>query len=302
MDYFYQKEILNPDKNPNADPYIYAKFKNRINAFFGMMLTDICNPEIVYDPYAEDIWGKGEINLDYMLSKHYNSRNTFLTYQHGIWVTANARKRLQDALDAVGEDAVYTDTDSVKYIGNHDADIKRINDEWLATCENNDIKPYVEVYGERVYLGIWADEPDIKQFVTLGAKKYAYIKKGDDTNALNITVAGLNKKKGAKYLTKLAKKKGVEPIELFKIGTEVPEGSSGRTVHYYNDLDEPIELTVNGTKLITGSNVAIVDTTYKFGISDDYFNYLYDLDNTRFEEGELDYENNNYQYEEFWNN
>lgn len=296
MDYFYQKEILNPDKNPNADPYIYAKFKNRINAFFGMMLTDICNPEIVYDPYADDIWGKGEINLDYMLSKHYNSRNTFLTYQHGIWVTANARKRLQDALDAVGEDAIYTDTDSVKYIGNHDADIKRVNDDWLATCENNDIKPYVEVYGERIYLGIWADEPDMKQFVTMGAKKYAYIKKGDDSNALNITVAGLNKEKGADYLCKLAKKKGVDPIQLFKRGTVIPAGSAGRTTAYYNDLDEPIEITVNGTKVVTGSNVAIVDGTYTFGISNDYFSYLFDLDPTRFDEyenenkGDLNYE------------
>lgn len=296
MAYFYQKELLNPDKNPNADPYVYAKFKNRINAFFGMMLTDICNPEILYDPYAVDTWSKGQIDIEYMLNKHYSSRNTFLTYQHGIWVTANARKRLQDALDAVGEDAVYTDTDSVKYIGNHEADIKRINDDWLATCDNNDIKPYVEVYGKRVYLGVWADEPAMKEFVTMGAKKYAYIEEGDDTNELHITVAGLNKKKGAKYLNKLAKEKGVQPIELFKRGTVIPEGSSGRTVAYYNDLDEPIEITLNGTKIITGSNVAIVDTTYKFGISTDYFDYLYDIDPLRFDEeqGDLCYED--YQY------
>ena len=106
----------------------------------------------------------------------------------------------------------------------------------------------------------------------------------------------MNKKKGADYLCKLAKKKGVEPIQLFKRGTVVPAGSAGRTTAYYNDLDEPIEIIVNGTKVVTGSNVAIVDGSYTFGISNDYFSYLFDLDPTRFDEyenedkGDLNYE------------
>lgn len=289
MEAFYTKTTLEPKYG--GDPYLYMKFKNKINAYFGMMLTDICNPEIIYDPFLDEPWVKGDILLDYMLDKHYKSRNTFLTYQHGLWVTANARKRLQDGLDAVGEDAVYTDTDSVKYIGEHEDDFKRVNDDWLRVCEENDIKPYVTVNGQRTYLGIWDSEPDMSQFVTLGAKKYAYTLKGDDSNALHITVAGLNKNKGAEYLTKLAKKKGVKPIELFKRGTVVPEGSAGRTVAYYNDLDSPIELNINGTKVITGSNVAIIDASYTFGISNDYFDYLCSLDSTRFEGEEL-YEDN----------
>jgi len=290
MDAFYTKTTLEPKYG--GDPYLYAKFKNKINAYFGMMLTDICNPEIIYDPFLEEPWVKGDIALEYMLDKHYKSRNTFLTYQHGLWVTANARMRLQEGLDCVGDDAVYTDTDSVKYIGEHELDFKRVNDNWLRICEENDIKPYVTVKGNRTYLGIWDDEPDMSEFVTLGAKKYAYtLKEEGDSNALHITVAGLNKEKGANYLKKLAKKKGVRPIELFKRGTYVPEGSAGRTTAFYNDLDSPIELNINGTKVITGSNVAIIDASYTFGISDDYFDYLCTLDSTRFE-GEENNEDN----------
>lgn len=291
MEYFYQKELLNPDKNPNADKYIYAKFKNKINAFFGMMLTDVCNPEIIYDPFNEIPWDKGDINLEYMLDKHYKSRNTFLTYQHGIWVTANARRRLQEPLDLVDEDAVYVDTDSVKYVGNHEEDFRKINDAWLADCENNDIKPYVDVYGKRIYLGTWENDGEYSEFTTMGAKKYAYIEKGDDSLALHITVAGLSKDKGAKFLVKEAKRKGKQPIELFKKGTVVPKGSSGRTVAYYNDLIEPIIITINGTKITVGSNIAVVDAEYTFGISDDYFDYLCSLDPTIFEDESE--ENNN---------
>ena len=264
-----------------------------------MMLTDICNPEIIYDPYGEKPWDKGEINLDYMLSKHYKSRNTFLTFQHGIWVTANARRRLQEPLDLIADDAVYVDTDSVKYVDDHESDFKKINDAWLADCENNDIKPYVDVYGKRIYLGTWEDDGEYVDFTTLGAKKYAYTSicktekekkqygyttKGGDTIGFHITVAGLSKDKGAKFLVEQSSKMGKEPIELFKIGTIVPKGSSGRTVAYYNDLTETETIVINGTKIVIGSNIGVVNATYKFGISDDYFEYLFSIDPLIFED------------------
>ena len=37
-----------------GDPYLYNKYKNKINADFGMMLTDICRREITYDPAHPD--------------------------------------------------------------------------------------------------------------------------------------------------------------------------------------------------------------------------------------------------------
>lgn len=250
-----------------GDKYLYNKFKNKINAYFGMMLTDICSPEILYNPMAlmpEDIWKEGEIDIDAMLNRYYGSRNSFLSYQHGLWVTANARFRHQQGIDACAEDTVYGDTDSVKFIGEHDKDFARLNREWLELCSNNDISPSVQVNGKTTTLGVWEREKTADQFVFLGAKKYAYTVNG----TLHITVAGLNKEDGAKYLSKHG------GLDAFAIGTIIPKEFSGRTTSKYIDVDEPYEITINGETFTTGSAIATVPTTYEFGVSDDYLAYF----------------------------
>lgn len=280
MEYFTEKCRLE-----GGDPYLYAKFKNKVNAFFGMMLTDICHPELIYVPNSTEPWKEGDIDIQKMLDGYYNSRNSFLSYQHGIWVTAHARRRLQHGLDLVGSDTVYIDTDSIKYVENHDADFKYLNDGLLEECENNDIKPYAEVNGKRTYLGLWEDDGDYSQFITLGAKKYAYIKQGD--TKLHITVAGLNKEDGAKYLEKCE-----NGIHGFKIGVEVPpfkeieevdeitgekkiiKVGSGRTTATYNDHSKIRKITVEGCEIEVGSNIGITETSYKFGVTDEYFQYF----------------------------
>lgn len=281
MDYFTKKCELE-----NGDPYLYAKFKNRVNAFFGMMLTDICHPEVKYVPNCEKPWQQGEINAKEMLNTYYNSRNSFLTYQHGIWVTAHARRRLQEGLDLVDSDVVYVDTDSIKYVEEHERDFDKLNETWLNICDNNDIKPYVDIDGKRTYLGTWEDDGHYSQFVTLGAKKYAYIKAGDKEEKLHITVAGLAKENGAKYLEKCE-----GGIKGFKIGTIVPaerticeidkdsgeekiiKVGSGRTAATYNDETEIKTMVIDGCEIVYGSNIGIVKTTYKFGVTDEYFDY-----------------------------
>ena len=251
-----------------GDKYLYNKFKNKINAYFGMMLTDICSPEIIYNPMAllpQDIWKEGEIDIDAMLTKYYNSRNTFLSYQHGMWVTANARFRHQEGIDCCAEDTVYGDTDSVKFIDEiHIKDFARLNEQWLALCESNDISPTVTVNGKKTTLGVWEQEKTAEQFVFLGAKKYAYTLNGE----LHITVAGLNKEDGAKWLSKNG------GLDAFKIDTVVPKEFSGRTTSKYIDVDEPYEITINGETFTTGSSIATVPTTYEFGVSDDYLAYF----------------------------
>ena len=258
----------------DGDLYLYNKFKNKINASFGMMLTDICSPEIIYVPCPPFIdgrlkyWKKGDIDIESMLDRYYNSRNSFLSYQHGIWVTANARYRHQQGIDAVGEDIVYGDTDSVKYIEDHDKDFIQLNEEWLALCDSNDISPSVHVNGKTTTLGVWEKEKRAAKFSFLGAKKYAYItEKGE----FKITVAGLNKKKGAKYLETHG------GLEAFTIGTEIPPKFSGRTTSHYIDVGEPYEITINGETFITGSSIATVPTTYEFGVTEEYLEYYTSL-------------------------
>lgn len=253
-------------KLERGDPYLYAKFKNKINAYFGMMLTDPCSPEILYDG---NLWSMDKSQVVQKLDKYYKNRNTFLSYQHGVWVTANARLQHQLGIEACGVDIVTGDTDSCKYIGDHDKDFEKLNNQWLERVSGLDIPPIVKVWEEPTVMGLWNKEKSCDKYITMGAKKHAYIYKGESD--VHITVAGLSKDDGAKWFNMNG------GIESFKIGAVVPPEYSGRTVAYYNDFDKPFQLTVEGSTFTSASSIAVVDTTYKLGVSDIYEEYLDDI-------------------------
>ena len=268
-----------------GDQYLYNKYKNKINADFGMMLTDICRREITFDsmskenPFTLEPW-----DIEGSMQKYYNSRNSFLAYQWGVWVTAHCRNRLQKAIDKVGIDAYYCDTDSLKYLGNHDKDFEELNKEILEEAKNCQLLTSCEVTNpetnkvEHFQLGIWEKEKTYKTFKSLGAKKYAYTyefdKKGNPDNSLHITVAGLSKTKGAQWLTEHG------GMDKFRIDTIIPAGASGRTVSSYIDYNAPYTLLYKGEKIKTGSAIAIYETTYKFSITNEYAELLADLERT----------------------
>lgn len=235
-------------KGIDGKEYEYMKSKNKLNSLYGMIVTDIIRQENLFN----DQWEKGENST---LEEYYSNRNNFLTYQWGLFVTAICRTNLQKAIDKIGLDCVYIDTDSVKYVGKHDDVFEQINQEMIDWCTQNDIINYVNVGNHKYFLGLYDKEKGYDEFVTLGAKKYAF----KQSNKIGITVAGLNKKSGAKEL----KQKG--GLSKFKIGTEFMD--SGRKTVYYND-DKKHFLTVQGCKIENASNIALVDTPYTLGMTD----------------------------------
>ena len=74
------------------------------------------------------------------------------------------------------------------------------------------------------------------------------------------TIAGLNRKKGAKYFTE-------NGFEKFSIGTEIKD--SGHLVAYYNN-DDIYTLDIFGEKIETASNIALVNDSYTIGITDSF--------------------------------
>lgn len=273
-----------------GDPYLYTKYKNKINADFGMALTDICRREITYDPSHPDKNGNPFTlqpwDIEGSMARYYKSRNSFLAYQWGVWVTAHCRNRLQKAIDIVGIDAIYCDTDSLKFLGDHDADFDKLNQEILAEADACQLltscdvtEPDTSENPGKVHhyqLGIWEKEKTYETFKSLGAKKYAYTYKFDkygnpDPN-LHITVAGLSKTKGGEWLTKHG------GMAKFRADTLIPAGSSGRTVSSYIDYKEPYTLLFQGEKILTGSAIAIYETSYTFSITSEYAELLADLE------------------------
>lgn len=258
IEYYKAKTML---KGVESKEYEYMKSKNRLNSSYGMMVTDIINDDIIF---RNGEWSKTEPDAEESIERHNNSKSTFLAYQWGVWVCANARKRLEDMLHVVGDDVIYTDTDSVKYLGNHDDDFKKMNDKIIALSYQCGIDCCVLHEGKENYMGIWDYDGSYDYFKTLGAKKYIYVKKGKAT----ITVAGLSKKLSSIYINSLAKRKHCNPCDLFEKGF-IFSRSSGRTSAHYNDVSRET-LMAEGKRFTSGSNIAITDATYILGVTAEY--------------------------------
>ena len=254
----------------DKDPYLYMKQKNKFNANFGCMLTDICQDEVVYHPNSETPFTY-ERNTTFakQLDKYYNSKSSFLSYQHGVWVTAHCRARLQKAIDRLGYEMVYCDTDSVKFF---DTSVNRqifdeLNDDIRMEIAQCGFNCTVEYKGKSYTLGLWESDGDYIDFKSMGAKKYCY----DDEEGFHITVAGLSKSKARDYLLEHG------GIDAFHEGTIVPATHSGRTTALYNDYTSPRTLNIDGEMISVGSNMVIEDTTYQFGLTEDYEHLITDV-------------------------
>ena len=262
MHYYTLKTEL---KGVEGKDYEYMKSKNVVNATFGMMVTAIDHAIFTYDEESMT-WGKETGELTEELEKFYKNRNNFLSYQWGVWVTCNARARLQRMLNIVGMDVVYIDTDSIKFIGDHEQEFLDVNKELEEQAYKNDIIAVAyNKDGEPFPLGIWDRDGEYIRFKTLGAKKYCYdsVEK-DGSTGFHITVSGMNKKLGAK---------SVGCMENFEI--EKTFDNVGRTVSYYHD-EKPHYITVDGVKILTASNIGIVDTTYTLGVTNEYWDLIKD--------------------------
>ena len=242
--------------DPESEDYIYyTNSKARLNSVYGMTVEDPAKDSI---DFIDGDFIQRDDPLRKLLAAHNHS--AFLAYQWGVWVTCHARAQLAAGIDVVtknGEEPmnfIYSDTDSIKFVG--DADFSDFNAEReeeaiskgaYAADRNGEIHP----------LGLFEDEgyPARNRFKTLGAKKYV-IEYPD--GSLHITIAGVNKKKGAEELGK---------IENFREGFIFRK--AGGTEAVFNDhIDKVIH--VDGHDLRITDNMVIRDSTYTLGITAEY--------------------------------
>ena len=258
MDYFRRKTLLDGDPSKK---YEYMKAKNRLNSIYGCMVMKVDQSLITWDPEAKE-YKDDTPPLQEALAKFYKSRNNFLRYDQGLFITAAARLQLRTMLWKVGKDAIYCDTDSIKGVGDHLQDFEKENEYRRALAESKGA--WAEDKNGNVYhLGVWENETEnnpYQEFITLGSKKYAYRQGGK----VKTTIAGVSKKAGADYFNK-------HGLEAFKAGTVINE--SGHLTAYYND-DDIHKITIDHYTFTTASNVALVNTDYKIGITEEYEDLL----------------------------
>lgn len=256
ISYYEKKTIL---KGNDAEKLNYVRSKAKLNSIYGFMAQDPIKQLIVFNgvDYEEQT-----VPVRELLEKH-NKYNTYSLYQWGVWVTAWARKRLQEAIDIVGSDFVYCDTDSVFYKNDHD--FSAYNEQ----RRNDSIRNHayaVDSKGKTHYMGVLELDKYCPKFKTLGSKKYAY---EDPAGDLHITISGVNKKFGAQELNS----KG--GLEAFKDGFTFID--AGKVSAIYNDMTEPVMINADGHELRITSNVVLKDTAYTVSISDEYKDLLQNL-------------------------
>ena len=224
----------------------YLHSKELLNSCYGMSVTDICRADILFDNDLQS-WEEEKQEIDYEidLQSYNNSRNRFLAYQWGIWVTAYARANLWEGILAIRDDYCYSDTDSIKgknydkhkeYFDNYN---KKAIIKLKKMCEHYDI-PFEDVApltikGEQKIIGLW-DYEYTCDFKTLGAKRYIIKKDGK----YKITISGLNKETTMKYMESTGKdifkmfQNGMYIPSTYKIGNETYVGT-GKNIHTYID-------------------------------------------------------------------
>jgi hypothetical protein len=248
--------------------YLYAKSKNRLNGIFGMCYTNPVHNVISVNEDGE--WIEEVPEIAEALKKYWKSRNSFLVYAWGVWITAWARRHLEDLFNALGQDkTIYGDTDSGKAVDVDISKIDALNDKVMKLADKRGA--YCDYNGTRYYMGIYEHENKvpIAKFKTLGAKKYVY----EDEKGLHVTISGVNRKRGAKELGSID---NFVPGFIFK--------DAGGLTLYYNDAEQGIhQIIVDGCSMTTASNIGMVDSTYEIGITQEYaesigYNIYYDID------------------------
>lgn len=250
---FYKKKT--ELKGVAGQELYYMKNKELLNSIYGMSVQSPVKRNILFndcqiepDLYIED----DSISDEELLQR--SRKKAFTCYQFGVWTTAHARNSLEDGLNIAGENLLYCDTDSCKFIG--EKDFSRYNENMKQLAEAGGLVAK-DKNGVVHYGGVYELDGVYDAFITQGAKKYAYTENGE----IHITVSGVGKKKGEAALT------AAGGLDKFREGFIFH--NCGKTESVYND--KPFgEYEIDGHKINITRNVFIREQDYTLSRSDEY--------------------------------
>lgn len=258
----------------------YMQAKANLNSLYGMTVTDIVRDDIYYEEHE---WISEQPDLKHAIDKYNNSRARFMFYPWGVWVTAYARMNLWTGIISAKNDYVYSDTDSIKML--HGKDHKSYIEEYNKMITKK-IEKAMNHYGFPINrtrpktiegiekpIGVWDYEGHYLKFKSLGAKRYLWL---DSKKRMQMTVAGLSKRIGLKYLQFVDNREG-SVFDKFNADMYIPKGWTGKMLHTY--IDEPIEGTItdyqgNTTKFYEKSSLYMEDAEYTLSIGTQYANFI----------------------------
>lgn len=273
LDLFNDKTTL---KGVSGMEDLYMQQKAYLNSLYGMMVTDIVMPEIKFDG---DWIATGQLEqpiqpfLDNLQEKWFKN---ILSYNHGIYVTSQARAGLWRAItkiiEAGGEaDILYYDTDSLKLSNpdKYEYVWDELNEERMqmireaAIRYNIPIKRFMPLKknGKPSILGQWEYDGDYEEFLTLGAKKYCYRQDGE----LHLTVSGV-----PKSAVKCLK----NDINNFKDGFVFDNDTCRKGLATYMDGNNWNGTFIDGYELNQKYGVNLRNIGYTLGLTEEFKRYI----------------------------
>lgn len=249
----------------------YALAKNDFNSIYGMCVQKLVQSEYIIDEFFQ--WK--EKDKPYKWQNKHLQRN----FLFGIYITAYARKNLLTAILVNCPNAfVYCDTDSVKFIGPD-----------VFTDTNKMLPEKYRNIPSLAQLGRFDKDDDYSEFLTYGAKKYAYKEQGNDE--IFLTVAGLPRYKAGEMKIEYngQVKNRLDSLYDFVPGVIFRDCKNGHkyiTTEYSYDLSDDYEkenIRVNDNKTLdylkensikTRGGVALYSVDYALDITKSDRNYI----------------------------
>lgn len=262
--YYKQKATLK--KSGKSDTVEYVISKQKVNSFFGMMVTRIELDKIIYEG---DEWKILEKELDF----EDEIKSQFLLPQWGIWVTSLARyellipaaditEKIGDGRNKNGAGVVYDDTDSIKVYdptGEAEKIIEEYNRKQAELIEAAGLKD--PAFND---LGMYDHEGTYDRFKTLGAKRYLT----EEHGKIKATIAGLPK-------ASILNVEG-DPFDAFDADGMLidAEISLKNGISY---IDEPTTYTApDGEVMSELSSAGIFDMSFKMNLDKIYYSLVID--------------------------
>lgn len=233
----------------------YMLSKGMLNSIYGMCVTSTVKDDALYD--EDEGWYSESVDVNEALEADNIKQSRFLYYPWGVWITAYARRNLFTGIFVMGEDYIYSDTDSIKvknigkytpYMEWYDAQIIK---KMETVCDHYKLDKELlhpkTLEGDVKTLGIWDYEGTHTRFKTLGSKRYL-----SETNGkLEITVAGLSKQNGVKYMLEQCNNDNTLVFDMFSDNLHIPADETGKLTHTYIDDELKFNVTDYQNKTAT---------------------------------------------------
>lgn len=255
----------------------YQLEKGKFNALYGMSVTNTIRDEVKFD---NGVWEEIPLTNEEIEEALQNEKKkAFLSFAYGCWVTSYGRNNLIKNVMKEDKYVIYCDTDSMKLKEGYDNQViedynnfvkRKINHvSHLLKIPIEKYKPK-DIKGHEHLLGVFEQDAIYQEFITQGAKKYAY----KENNKIHITVSGVPK--GAA--------KSLNSLREFKDNLVFKHKDSGKNMLVYNDNQVEIELTDYlgyKYKVTDKSGCCILPDTYTLGKSLEYADFISDNSSNR---------------------